>query len=183
MKHPAFVFIAATAMILTLTACSKAPHVANQQTVAGAAPPPAAAQQGDPPCGTMCKAGYIGLQLTGYGGGSANRNEFSAPLVIGTDKNGKALESDKGTKPPVSLTADWWTDGGTLRISASTGTPAMSWSPFGEKQHDMSPSDGVKVPAGWYYSYVTCSSSRCENVAVTINGKPVVPYAIPWHQP
>lgn len=183
MKHFVFTLAAFFVAGATLTACSKSSPPPNPTAVVSEAQPPAPAQPGAPPCGT-CEAGYIHLQLTGLASyGSAKQDEFSAPLVIGTDSNGNALERDHGTKHPVLLTADWWTKGGTLRLAASAGTPAMAWSPFGEKKRDAPPAAGVKIPAGWYFTEIWCTSKQCENVTLTVDGKPVVPYAIPWRQP
>jgi hypothetical protein len=133
----------------------------------------------------MCEADYVSLKLTGLANfGSVKQNEFSAPLIVGTDKNGNALEGDKGNKHPVLLTADWWTAGGTLRIGAATGTIGAQWAAWGEQKKQNTPSSqGVAIPAGGYVTEIWCESKQCENVALTIDGKPVVPYAIPWRQP
>jgi hypothetical protein len=173
--------IAAT---LVLAACSKSPAPSAAHPAASAVPL-ASAQPGQPPCGAVCKSGYLHLQLTGLASfASAKQDAFSAPLVIGTDKAGNALEPDKGDKAPVLLTADWWTSGGALRIAAASGTVGAEWHGFGAKdKHQAPPAAGTTIPAGWYYAEVWCSTKECRDVALTVDGKPVVPVSIPWRQP
>lgn len=173
--------IAAT---LVLAACSQSPAPSATQP-AVIAPPLASAQPGQPPCGTLCKSGYLHLQLTGLASyASAKQDAFGAARVIGTDKNGNALERDKGGKTPVLLTAAWWTGGGTLRIAAASGAVGAEWAAFGaEDKHQAPAAAGVTIPAGWYYAEVWCSTKECRDVALTVDGKPVVPVSIPWRQP
>lgn len=187
MKNLTFTLAAIFAATFALAACSKGPEASSQPaaTPLVATPPAASAQPGQPPCGSMCEANYVSLKKTGLANfGSAKQSEFSAPLVIGTDKNGNALEADPGNKHPVLLTADWWTDGGTLRIGAASGVIGAQWSPYGAQQNQAAPApSGVHVPAGWYVTEIWCASKQCKNVALTVDGKPVVPYSIPSRQP
>lgn len=175
------IHIAALALaILALAACSKAPQATTPpSTVAAAAAP---TQPGTPPCGP-CEAGFIGLQLTGLANfTTVKQNDLRIPVMVQSGGKNQSMDAGKSGKLPITATADWWTDGGTLRITADSGTPAMSWNPMGAKDRDTPPMAGARIPAGWYYSYVTCSTAQCRNVAVTVDGKPVVPYYMPPRQ-
>lgn len=169
---------AMTFAALTLAACSKAPKPTAQPSTAVVAAE--ATQQGTPPCGP-CEAGYVGLQTTGLANYSIVKvTEFRYPLVVASTTANQAMGADHGKPRAISVTGDWWTAGGSLHVSADSGTPAVSWNPIGaRKDRDTPPAEGVEIPAGWYYSYVTCATARCENVAITVDGKPVVPYYMP----